>query len=129
MDSPVAPVDRISQYGRCGACRCQNDAQRRSRKLVQLDPGGRAFAPGIKALSRNIPPICQRVKNFFPACGRSEKTSVLQIPTLQRPSVEVDEALSDGPVAALGLRLDEAIVGTVDEIVDRLRPFKGNQTC
>ena len=62
----------------------------------------------IKALPGNIPPIPFGVKKFV--C-----------------SVEVDEALGHGAVSALCLRLIQAVVGTLDEVVDRLRSLKGDE--
>jgi hypothetical protein len=81
--------------------------ERFSEAHCSISPDG-FFTPGIKALPRNIPPIPFGVKKFV--C-----------------SVEVDEALGDGAVSALCLRLIQAVVGTLDEVVDRLRSLKGHE--
>src|ERR1039457_1739844 len=81
------------------------------------------FRPGNQTLDRNIPQIGCAIKHFLlrkPACYRADRAGRTE---RCRPSVEVDEALSYGPVPAPCLGLCQAVIGPLDEIVAGLRPL------
>src|ERR1700733_9458709 len=55
-------------------------------------------------------------------------TAGARIRALAPPSVEVDEALGDGPITALGRCLPQAFVRAFHQVVDGFRPLIGHET-